>query len=267
MNALPLALLALLQVQASPVTEPRPAEFDSSAAPIPASAPGFFRTNTYLGILVLGSFAAIHVDGVNEIDEAFASQPVGHGRLSRTLPRTVGRAEVAASLAGGLILAGELGGDPALRRAGWRSLEALGVSSIGTTALKIAIGRSRPGNGREEDEFRPFRGSSDSWSFPSGHTSSAFALATAVSLELGPEHGWVPFVAYPLAAWAGASRVVDARHWPTDVLAGAAVGILSARLSRGWFGSEDDERPPRLAPVALMDGDGTVFCGVRVALR
>ncbi len=61
----------------------------------------------------------------------------------------------------------------------------------------------------------------DSWSFPSNHTTIAFALATAVVLMAVTRWAWI---AYGVAACAAVSRVIDGVHFPHDVIAGAAVG-------------------------------------------
>lgn len=79
-----------------------------------------------------------------------------------------------------------------------------------TTILKYSIREPRPDNHKEKN------------SFPSGHTTSAFAFAGYV---LG-EHGWgwgVPSLA--LASFVGASRINDNRHFLNDVFAGATIGL------------------------------------------
>jgi len=62
-------------------------------------------------------------------------------------------------------------------------------------------------------------------SFPSGHTITAFALAD-VFVERYPEHRWIPWVAYGLAATVGFSRLTLQAHFPSDVFAGGALGIV-----------------------------------------
>jgi len=89
-----------------------------------------------------------------------------------------------------------------------------------TLVLKEVCGRSRPRESLDDPyQFDPFSGDD---SFPSGHTTLAFAAATALDRETGSI--WVPIVAYPTAALVGWSRVADREHWTSDVVAGAAIG-------------------------------------------
>lgn len=95
-------------------------------------------------------------------------------------------------------------------------LTSLFGSSILTTGLKGAINRKRPD------------GETERWnsSFPSGHTSGSFALATIISRKY-------PSLCIPsfiLATIVGVSRVYLGRHFPSDVLGGAVVGIGSSLL-------------------------------------
>jgi membrane-associated phospholipid phosphatase len=66
-------------------------------------------------------------------------------------------------------------------------------------------------------------------SFPSGHAAAAFSLATVVALQYR-HRPWVAVLAYALAAGVGLSRMTEDRHWTSDVLVGAVIGHLVARL-------------------------------------
>lgn len=70
-------------------------------------------------------------------------------------------------------------------------------------------------------------------SFPSGHTATAFMGAELARLEYGEDYPLIAVGAYALAAGTGFLRVWNERHWFTDVLAGAGLGILSARMA--WW--------------------------------
>lgn len=65
-------------------------------------------------------------------------------------------------------------------------------------------------------------------SFPSGHTTVAFAAATVFASEYR-DKPVVPIIAYSAATLIGVSRITENKHWATDVLAGAAVGFLSGK--------------------------------------
>lgn len=67
--------------------------------------------------------------------------------------------------------------------------------------------------------------------FPSGHTATAFIGAHMLYKEYGEQHPWLAVAGYGLATTTGALRVVNNKHWVSDVLAGAGVGILSVELA------------------------------------
>lgn len=68
-------------------------------------------------------------------------------------------------------------------------------------------------------------------SFPSGHTFMAFTGADILRREYGRRYPWLPYVGYGVAAVVGAMRVYNSRHWPSDVLAGAGVALLSVSFT------------------------------------
>ncbi len=78
------------------------------------------------------------------------------------------------------------------------------------------------------DEQRP-DGSAHN-SFPSGHTATAFMGAELVRLEYGGSSVWYGVGAYTMAAGVAFLRLYNNRHWCNDLLAGAGIGILSARV-------------------------------------
>lgn len=118
------------------------------------------------------------------------------------------------------------------RELGVAAAQAAVRAGIATAALKLVAGRPRPHT--EERGLRPLS-LSDAWhSFPSGHAAMAFALAAAVG-ERRPD--WRE-EAVALAALVALSRVVLDRHWASDVVAGAALGLAVGPEGSGrWFWS------------------------------
>lgn len=94
-----------------------------------------------------------------------------------------------------------------------------------TATSYLAMGIMVNGIKRTVNEKRP--DSSARNSFPSGHTATAFMGAELVRIEYGVEYG---IGAYVIACSVGLLRLYNNRHWLNDVLAGAGIGILSARI-------------------------------------
>ena len=103
----------------------------------------------------------------------------------------------------------------------WQVLTADAMAAVMMAAtvkgLKICVNRTRP-NGEEE-------------SFPSGHTAKAFMGATLLAHEYGSRNFWIPIAGYTVATATGVMRVLNNWHYTSDVLVGAAVGILTAELA------------------------------------
>ena len=113
-------------------------------------------------------------------------------------------------------------------RTGWGQMLTADAFSIAimtglTRGIKYAAKRERPDNSSRN-------------SFPSGHTGTAFMTATMLHKEYGWRNPWWSIGGYTLAAFTGVSRILNNRHWMSDVAAGAAIGIGSVHL--GYFLSD-----------------------------
>ena len=71
---------------------------------------------------------------------------------------------------------------------------------------------------------------SENNSFPSGHTGTAFVAAEFLHQEYKDQSIWISVGGYTMATLVGVSRVYNNRHWVSDVVAGAGIGILSTKL-------------------------------------
>lgn len=167
---------------------------------------------------------------------------------------------VPAAAAAGVVVgyaAGAVGDRPGLKDASRRVGASMLVAGIATGAIKIAVGRVRPdASASEADTYQPFSGHG---SFPSGHAALAFAAATALDRET--RAGWVPWVAYPIAGLVGWSRVLEDRHWTSDVVAGAALGTFLAHKTEDVLRARDG------VPVQLglgLDTGGNMRLSARV---
>lgn len=86
-------------------------------------------------------------------------------------------------------------------------------------------------------------------SFPSGHTAQAFAAATFLSEEYKDCLPWMPYAAYGLASTVGALRMANNKHYVSDVLLGAGIGILTMKASY-WTHQYRWGRHPSMSVIA-----------------
>lgn len=124
------------------------------------------------------------------------------------------------------VAAGKIFHSKGIERVSWRALQSTGIAGASAAILKTAIGRSRPfQTPNDHNSFHPFRARDDA--LPSGHTAVAFALATSFSAETKDHLSDVGF--YTLASLTAFARMHYDKHWASDIVVGAGLGILSAR--------------------------------------
>lgn len=128
-------------------------------------------------------------------------------------------------IAAGFYGVGYYNHDNEVRAAGADAFSSLIVATAVLVPLKYGFGRSTPADSSSNAEFKPF---SSRDSFPSGHTTWAFAAAASFS-----EHytePWAQVTAYGLATLVGMARLEQNQHWTSDVVAGALIGTTVGKL-------------------------------------
>lgn len=113
----------------------------------------------------------------------------------------------------------------------WAIVIASLIAALLCRGLKIMLPMPRPGAVLDDGEITIIGARLMRHSFPSGHTTSAFAFSVVWVAQLGWRRA-LPLVA--LAVLAGFSRVAVGAHWPIDVLVGAALGTLAAWAGFLW---------------------------------
>ena len=207
-------------------SQPDPAPVTPPAYRLPAdreSAPLFQRRDALFAIAAISAVALTAPEDERLAREAAASNGAAQRTLARSAQPLGNLGIVVPALAASWLVA-RASGRPETAGAVVRIGASVGVAGVGALAIKEIVGRPRPiQTPGESDDQHPFSGYE---SCPSGHAAVSFALATAINRE----SSWrgTPWITYPLATLVGWSRVHDGKHWTSDVVAGAALGIWTA---------------------------------------
>jgi membrane-associated phospholipid phosphatase len=189
------------------------------------------------GAAFLGGLSALML-----LDQPLRGYAQGHrskpaDEVSGTI-RHFGQIEVYGTITGTVLAAGMVTGKQEITKTGLRLASTLALAGVASSVGKVVFGRPRPGDSFDADGYVPFSGQE---AMPSGHTAMAFAMATTLADDI--DRTWASVGLYTVAGGVAWSRINDNRHWLTDVVAGAAIGITSSKLISGrWriFGL----RPP-----------------------
>jgi membrane-associated phospholipid phosphatase len=134
-------------------------------------------------------------------------------------------AEYSFAVIGGFGIAGWLLDDTNARTVAQDSIAAtLIASGIIAPVLKVTSGRSRPSAEEGAYHFQPFHGGN---SFPSGHATQAFAVASVISAHY--DSWWISGIAYGTAGMVGFARMYHHAHFFSDVVAGGLIGTVTGR--------------------------------------
>ncbi len=155
----------------------------------------------------------------------------------------------AGALGGGLYLVGLSSGNTSTRLTGRAVLESVLYASLLTQVLKMSIGRSRPYQNSGARDFHGFSLTNAQWSFPSGHTTIAFATSASLSVRLKRPLATVGL--FTLAMLTIGQRLYDDQHWLSDTLFGAAIGT-SIGLAVGNLVNEEERQGGGLPSQAVQ---------------
>jgi membrane-associated phospholipid phosphatase len=207
----PLTLVAVLCGPVSAQTTDRAPSIGDVFQEVPRDLWTFLSWDTAI-VLGIGGGAAL---AAHPWDDDFAGELETNVRLNDAMEpgHTYGAFSAQALIGAGLYTGGRLAGKGRLARTGADIMRAQLLSQAYVQAIKFTVQRERPDG-------------SNSVSFPSGHSASAFATATVLQRHYGWKAG-VP--AAVLAAYVATARVHDNKHYLSDVVFGAAMGIAAQR--------------------------------------
>jgi membrane-associated phospholipid phosphatase len=192
------------------------------------------------------------------IDRPWRDEMRRHTPNNNPFMRQVERfgAQYAAGTVGIFFLSGTLGGNETSLEVAQDAVSAsLIASGIITPTIKIIAGRQRPRDNAGIYNFKPFSNSNSS--FPSGHTTEAFALASVIANHY--EETWVTCAAYSIASLVGIARTYHDAHFASDVVAGAMIGTLTGKSVVTY------NRQRRAEKIALLPDVAPGMIGVRLA--
>ena len=200
------------------------------------------RKSTYVILAIGGAAAALIHPADHDINRELQESP---GLQNAFTPgKYLGSAYVQTGAAIGTYLFGRYVIKPngqksnKLSHIGFDLLRAQVVASAFTYGLKVAVQRDRP--------------TGECCSFPSGHAAVTFATASVLERHFGYRGAWPTWL---IAGYVATSRLTDNRHFASDVMFGAAIGVASGWTVVGRHGRDEFA----MYPIAVRRGGGIGF--------
>jgi len=210
------------------------------------SKPYHWKANDYLkiGAIAVGTYALTFIDG--EIQETLLK----HQQYAHAVPFEFGRMwgdfTSTAFFATAFGLNAWIGKSETSKKITFEVIQASLYSEMIVQFSKIIVGRERPFGGEGNSKFYPFTFLNNKYnSFPSGHSSNAFAISTV--LARNTDNTWLKVLAYVPAGLTVASRVYQNQHWASDCLAGAAIGYFTGN----WVVDQHEKKPGQVQVSSL----------------
>jgi membrane-associated phospholipid phosphatase len=140
-----------------------------------------------------------------------------------------------------LYVGGEAFKDDNLRKTALMSLESFCINGIVVNGMRYLLSRSRPLSGEGPSSFHWFSFKNNQHSFPSGHASTAFAVAAVIAGQ--SDNFLVGAVSYGLASLVAISRVNNNEHWASDVVAASIIGYFIGKEVLALNHPSDQNKP------------------------
>jgi membrane-associated phospholipid phosphatase len=193
-------------------------------------SPAKWRTKQWIELGIVAGAGVLAYTQDEKIQQYFTGhQSVTGDNLSKYVFEPFGR--YAPVIIGSLYLGGRLAKDKRLAGTSLTAAKALVVSSVFAAVTKQLTHRHRPYQDDIPDHANwdgPFA-SCEFNSFPSGHSTAAFSMATVFAMEYSSTI-WIPILSYTLATGTAISRLYDNKHWASDVVIGSALGFVTGRF-------------------------------------
>ena len=231
----------------TPKTEGNPIRVGALLSEFGRELAGLPSKDTATTLALGGAFAL----GVYPYDEALAQHATRSARLGQVLAPgdVIGVGWVQGTAAFATFVVGHATRNRRVEAVGLDLVQGGAVVWLMTKGLKLTVDRARPDDGR--------------YSFPSGHAAATFANATVLQRHFGWKAG---LPAYGLATYVSVSRLPDKRHYASDIVFGAAIGLVAGRTVTVGHGKATFD----VIPMPVPGGGGVLFqraVGTTVAVR
>jgi membrane-associated phospholipid phosphatase len=203
--------------------------------------------------------AVLAIGLAHRYDSQVRTHFVGTGLASSTNTNDTKDAIPTAAVLGGTWAFALLTQDHDGYQEGWSMIEAGALSGVTTYALKFAARRQRPDATSDPNQW--FKSGGDS--FPSLHSTAAFAVGTVLAESGNDDYRFLRrLLGYGLGLATSYERLKHNAHWLSDTVAGAALGISSARFTMDRRYGDGSESHLALVPI-----EGGAMLTYRVSMR
>lgn len=222
-------------------------------------SPAKWRARQWIGFGMVSGAAVLAYSQDEKIQKYF----VGHqsetaDNLSKFIFEPIGSGFGTSVILGSLYIGGRLSEDNRLAGTSLTAAKSFVVSSLFAGIVKQLTHRHRPYQDEIPDHSNwdgPFSDIHYT-SFPSGHSATAFSIATVFALEYRNTI-WIPLVAYTLASGTAVSRLYDNKHWASDVVIGSVLGYVTGRFM--WNQTRKGIHRVAVVPSASFNSVGVTF--------